>query len=58
MVILREFEKKFQDLKFKISHKEYPSHFFGGIHAIEKLENGKLEACGDIRRDGTAMTKI
>ena len=51
-------EKKFQDLKFEISHKEYPSHFFGGIHAIEKLENEKLEACGDIRRGGTAMTKI
>ncbi|MED5578596.1 MAG: gamma-glutamyltransferase [Nitrospinota bacterium] len=54
----RKLEKELQDLKFNLSRKQYPSHFFGGIHAIEKLGNGKLEACGDLRRNGTAMTKI
>ena len=51
-------EEALKKLQFKITRKEYPSHFFGGIHAIEKLENGKLFACGDSRRDGSAMTKI
>ena len=51
-------EEALKKLQFKITRKEYPSHFFGGIHAIEKLENGELFACGDSRRDGSAMTKI
>ena len=40
----------------EVSTYSYPHHFFGGVHAVEVDEGGRLKAFGDPRRAGCAGT--
>ena len=42
---------------FEVSPYSYPHHFFGGVHAVEVGESGRLTAFGDPRRAGSAGTR-
>ena len=42
---------------FEISPYAYPHHFFGGVHAVEVKDDGRLTAVGDPRRAGSAGTR-
>ena len=42
---------------FEVSTYSYPHHFFGGVHAVEVGDGGRLSAFGDPRRAGSAGTR-
>lgn len=42
---------------FEVSPYAYPHHFFGGVHAVQVGEDGRLTAYGDSRRAGKAGTR-
>ena len=42
---------------FEVSLYAYPHHFFGGVHAVEVGDGGRLIAFGDPRRAGNAGTR-
>ena len=41
----------------EVSAYSYPHHFFGGVHAVEISNGGRLKAFGDPRRAGCAGTR-
>ncbi len=42
---------------FEVSPYTYPHHFFGGVHAVEIIDDGRIIAFGDPRRAGSAGTR-
>ena len=42
---------------FEVLPYSYPHHFFGGVHAVEVGDSGRLTAFGDPRRAGSAGTR-
>ncbi len=49
--------RRAREAGFEVAPRAHPHHFFGGVHAVEMGDGGRLAAFGDSRRTGRARVR-